>query len=83
MVLNTVTTESQDLVFAVIHHGGVDLRCSVSDFVDGQKYDGLKQDLVNTFRIQSSTELIRKMDRFFPECITGYGISLWIDVAAD
>jgi hypothetical protein len=66
MVLNTITTESQDLIFAVVHHGGVDLRCSVSDFLDHDKYDLLKQDLVNTFRLQSSTDLIRKLDRFFP-----------------
>ncbi len=66
LIANSITTESESLNFAVIHHGGVDLRCSISNS-DTQEYELLRTDLIETFRKQSSTELIRKMDDYFPE----------------
>lgn len=52
--------------FAVIHLGGVDLRCSVRNALDESDRAGMNADLTETFRRQSSTELIRKLDRYFP-----------------
>jgi hypothetical protein len=65
-VTDLVTAEARELTYVVIHHGGVDLRCSVLDFGDIKKYEATKQDLIESFRGYSSTELIRKMDRHFP-----------------
>jgi alpha-amylase/alpha-mannosidase (GH57 family) len=65
-ILSRITAESQVFVFAVLHHGGVDLRCSVAESTDYALYEGAKQDLVGTFRVPSSTALIRKLDKYFP-----------------
>jgi alpha-amylase/alpha-mannosidase (GH57 family) len=61
-----ITTESRELVTAVIYLGGVDFRCSVADFMDAAAYSTLKADLTEVFLAQSSTELIRKLDTYFP-----------------
>ncbi len=65
-VLSRITTENREFAFAVIHFGGVDLRCSVEEFFDQVKYEALKRDLCDTFAAQSSTELFRTLDRHFP-----------------
>jgi alpha-amylase/alpha-mannosidase (GH57 family) len=65
-VLSRITTENLEFAFAVIHFGGVDLRCSVNEYMDHAKYEPIKQDLLDTFASQSSTELFRKLDRHFP-----------------
>ena len=65
-VLSRVTTENREFAFAVIHLGGVDLRCSLEEFFDQVKYEAVKQDLCDTFTAQSSTELFRTLDRHFP-----------------
>lgn len=66
LLRSRITTESRELITAVIYLGGVDFRCSVTDFVDPARYDALKNDLTEVFYSQSSTELIRKMDSYFP-----------------
>jgi alpha-amylase/alpha-mannosidase (GH57 family) len=65
-VLSRITTENREFAFAVIHLGGVDLRCSVEEFVDQAKYEAVRQDLLDTFASPSSTELFRTLDRHFP-----------------
>jgi alpha-amylase/alpha-mannosidase (GH57 family) len=65
-VRSRITMESKDFVSAVIYLGEVDLRCSVAQFSDKTQYDTLKQDLLTSFYRHSSTELIRKMDKYFP-----------------
>jgi alpha-amylase/alpha-mannosidase (GH57 family) len=65
-VFSHVTTDSRAFEFAVLYHGGVDLRCSVGEFADEAKHDAMKQDLFHTFRVPSSTALIRKLDKYFP-----------------
>jgi len=65
-VSNTITTETRDLVAAMLYFGGVDFRCSVKHFDDSDAYDALKADLVECCARQSSTDLIRKMDAHFP-----------------
>ena len=61
-----LTLEMQQVVGAVAYLGGLDFRCSVAEFVDGSHYESLKEDLSETFHSQSSTELIRKLDQYFP-----------------
>ncbi|MBI4961666.1 MAG: DUF3536 domain-containing protein [Desulfomonile tiedjei] len=65
-VKSQITMERREFIVAVIHFGGVDLRCSVNDFKDKTKYAAVKNDLLETFSGQSSTDLIRKMDFYFP-----------------
>ncbi|MGO9570917.1 MAG: DUF3536 domain-containing protein [Desulfomonilaceae bacterium] len=65
-VLSRVTTENREFTFAVIHLGGVDLRCSVEEFFDQAKYEAVRKNLLDTFASPSSTELFRTLDRHFP-----------------
>ncbi len=65
-ILNRMTTEAGTFVFALIHHGGVDVRCSVKHITDKASYQALKSELLQTFHTHSSTELIRKLDHYFP-----------------
>jgi alpha-amylase/alpha-mannosidase (GH57 family) len=65
-VVSRLTTERRRLIVAVIYFGRVDLRCSVEDFSSDAAYRSLKDDLLSAFITQSSTELIRKLDRYFP-----------------
>jgi hypothetical protein len=66
LLRSRITTESRELVTAAIYLGGVDFRCSVADFADPSRYNAMKADLTDVFDAQSSTELIRKMDTYFP-----------------
>ncbi len=66
-VLSRITTESQVFSLAAFHISGVDVRCSVDEFMDSDKYESMKYDLLDTFRDQSATELIRKLDKYFAE----------------
>ena len=65
-VVSRITTERRRLTAAVIYLGRVDLRCSVGDFSTDAEYRAMKADLLSTFAAQSTTELIRKLDRYFP-----------------
>jgi hypothetical protein len=62
-----ITLERKAFMTALTYFGGVDLRCSVQDYKDKAKYVTMKQDLLETFAGQSATDLIRKMDGYFPE----------------
>ncbi|MFC1833931.1 DUF3536 domain-containing protein [Thermodesulfobacteriota bacterium] len=65
-VTSTITEESQELVVALLYLGGVDLRCSVDRFRDENSYNEFKKDLLACCYRQSTTELIRSLDRYFP-----------------
>jgi len=65
-VKSAVTSEQQEFIIAAIHPQRVDFRCSVALFDDKVKYDTLKAELRKAFLTESSTELIRKLDKYFP-----------------
>ena len=66
-IQSTVTLREERVVFTVLYFGAVDLRCSVQTYSGGQLvYEDLKKDLANCFKKDSSTELIRKLDKYFP-----------------
>ncbi len=65
-VRSHLIAETRKLILVVTYFGGLDFRCSVSDFVDKANYFSLKQDLSETFHTQSATEVVRKLDRYFP-----------------
>jgi alpha-amylase/alpha-mannosidase (GH57 family) len=65
-VSDRMLLKSRLFTFAVIHLGGVDLRCSVGPMLEDEARVAMNNDLVETFRRQSSTELVRKLDRYFP-----------------
>ncbi|MFH0960793.1 MAG: DUF3536 domain-containing protein [Pseudomonadota bacterium] len=66
-VQSWVTLKEEKLVFVVLYSGAVDLRCSVQTFPEDQQYyENLRSDLAESFKRHSSTELIRKLDKYFP-----------------
>jgi hypothetical protein len=65
-VANPMLLKKRVFTFAVIHLGGVDLRCSVRDVVEQAERADMDADLARTLRRQSSTDLIRKLDHYFP-----------------
>ncbi|MGC8603488.1 MAG: DUF3536 domain-containing protein, partial [Desulfomonilaceae bacterium] len=66
-IQSSVTLREQRLIFSAFYLGAVDLRCSVQPLVGGQLgYEELKRDLIECFKRHSSTELIRKLDGYFP-----------------
>ncbi len=67
-VESLVTHEKREFVFSVLYLGALDLRCSIDDTRKIEiKYDDVKKDLIDTFHRTSSTELIRKLDTYFPK----------------
>ncbi len=67
-VESLITLEKREYIFSVLYLGALDLRCSIDDTRKTQiKYEEGKQDLIQTFHKNSSTELIRKLDRYFPK----------------
>lgn len=66
-VLSRITTVSRELSLAVYYIGDLDVRCSADEYMDRDRFEAVKQDLVSTFLEQSATELTRKLDRYFAE----------------
>ncbi|MBI5569233.1 MAG: DUF3536 domain-containing protein [Desulfomonile tiedjei] len=65
-VRSQVTGEARKLAFVVVHLGGVDLRCSLAAFTTEAKFKSAVRDILATFQSQSSTELVRRLDHYFP-----------------
>lgn len=66
-VHSRITMERGEFLVVVLHLGGVDFRCSVQES-PGKKslYPKMLEELPQAFLEHSSTELIRKLDTFFP-----------------
>jgi alpha-amylase/alpha-mannosidase (GH57 family) len=65
-VSNLVTGQAEDMAFALIYFGGVDLRCSVGVSLSEEKHREMTQEVMHAFRRQSTTEVIRRIDKYFP-----------------
>ena len=67
-VQSLITLETREFIFSVLYLGALDLRCSIDDIKKTElKYEDVKKDLIQTFHKTSSTELIRKLDSYFPK----------------
>jgi len=66
-VTSLVTTETREFMLALLYLGEVDLRCSVEEFPGQEKYEAMKRDVTGMAYRHSSTELVRKLDKYFPE----------------
>jgi len=65
-VTSRITTDTKEFMLALHYLGEVDLRCSVADVPDAEQYESIKRDLLETYYRHSSTQLIRKLDQYFP-----------------
>ncbi len=65
-VTATVTGETRDLTYAVIHFGGHDFSCGVRVFEDAATYEAMKADLLARYAQHSMADMVRGMDTYFP-----------------
>ncbi len=72
------TLSELDAVYAVLHFGANDFRCSVRPFVDAVDFADLSRELFDTLGAFSLTEVVRALDRRFSGA--DYGLrSLFLD----
>ncbi|MGH7377761.1 MAG: DUF3536 domain-containing protein, partial [Candidatus Methylomirabilales bacterium] len=64
-VTSTLTAESEDATFAVLHFGGSDFHCSLRASPDLTGLEEIRQDLFAKFARQSLTEVVRGLDHHF------------------
>ena len=61
-----VTTETRELVYAVIHFGSHDFSCGVRAWDDAATYEAMKADLLARYAEHSMADMVRGMDTYFP-----------------
>lgn len=64
-VTSTLTAESEDAAFGVLHFGGSDFHCSLRAAQDPGGLEQIRQDLFAKFARQSLTEVVRGLDHHF------------------
>jgi Domain of unknown function (DUF3536)/Glycosyl hydrolase family 57 len=60
-----VTTETRELVYAVIHFGSHDFSCGVRAWDDAATYEAMKADLFARYAQHSMADMVRGMDTYF------------------
>lgn len=64
-VTSTLTAESEDAAFGVLHFGGSDFHCSLRAAQDPGASERIRQNLFAKFARQSLTEVVRALDHHF------------------
>jgi len=62
----TVTGETRELTYAVIHFGSHDFSCGVRAWEDAATYEAMKADLLARYARHSMADMVRGMDTYFP-----------------
>ncbi len=65
-VTSNMTLESEEAVFASLHLGSHDFQCKISGLLGLSEYQKMKTDLMETFDQESLTQVVRKLDYYFP-----------------
>lgn len=65
-VRSEITTDDEDLSFAVLHLGDHNLTCGVREFRDANNYEQLRDKLTTAFNTADTAEVIRLVDEEFP-----------------
>jgi len=66
-LVSHVTLEKKDYKFSLIYFGGHDFNCFLVPFEDEARFEKLKTELLSSFRKHSATEIIRAVEKYFPE----------------
>ncbi len=66
-ITSQITLEEQDLVFAAVHTGLYDFRCSVKPFVSFEELERVEKEFFDALPSMHLVELFRKMDDLFGE----------------
>ena len=64
-VQSQITSAIDDLCFGLLHFGGHDFNCSLRGAVTVASYDAMRDDLLQTYREESITDVIHGFDRYF------------------
>jgi alpha-amylase/alpha-mannosidase (GH57 family) len=62
----SITTETRELIYAVIHFGGHDFSCGVRAWEDAGTYDAMTADLLARYAEHSMADMVRGFDKYFP-----------------
>ncbi len=64
---STITQESVEYIFAVLHLGGYDFHCCIQPFTDRRSYEQIKRNLFQTIEKASAAALVLGMAQAFGE----------------
>lgn len=64
-VKSKITLSVQDFIFAILRFSGGDFHCTVKEFSSTQKYNKIKQELMEKYASAPLTEVIRIFDEHF------------------
>ena len=64
-VRDGTTTEEEDFIYAVVHFGGLDFRCSVKSRPQDGEYESILAALQNSIEEQSTIKMVRVLDEKF------------------
>jgi alpha-amylase/alpha-mannosidase (GH57 family) len=66
-VRSDITGETDDLAYAVLHHGGYDFHCGARRFNSDRAYEDARAELLEGYTRGSVSDVVRALDRHFPE----------------
>src|SRR5204863_1687551 len=65
-VASTITGESREAMYAVLHFGGHDFSCGIRAWEDAAAYETMKTDLRRRYASYTLADMVRGMDEYFP-----------------
>ncbi|HEO65935.1 MAG TPA: DUF3536 domain-containing protein, partial [Spirochaetes bacterium] len=65
-VTSNMTLESEEAVIASLHLGNRDFQCKIGELLSLPEYQKMKTDLMEIFDQESLTQVVRKLDFYFP-----------------
>ncbi len=60
-----ITGETEDLAYAVLHHGGYDFHCGARRFASDSAYEEARTELLDGYTQSGVSDLVRALDRHF------------------
>jgi len=64
-LVSTITLEQRKFMFSLLRFGGHDFNCSLKPYLEAERYEHLKNELLNTFRMRSMPEMIHAVEKHF------------------
>jgi hypothetical protein len=64
-VSSTVTLEEQEMVFSVLHFGGIDFQCHLKEFQTEAEYEAVKNEILNLYKKASLGDVYDRIKETF------------------
>lgn len=65
-VSSETTLDTEEAIFIALHLGHHDFQCKITGLLGLNEYSKMKNDLLTTFEKESLTQVVRKIDYYFP-----------------